>query len=90
MFTIQDIKSVIFSCISIYEFMILIRAILSFFPIETDGVVIRFLFSTTEFVLAPIRALLDKTPIGPSNIMIDFSPFAAVLLLDIVSRFLYM
>ena len=82
MFVMQYLQQVLIRVIDLYELLIVARCILSFFPINTDGLIIRFIYSITEFVLAPIRAWIDKTPIGPSKIMLDFSPFLAIMILE--------
>lgn len=82
MFVLQYLQQVLVRIIDLYELLIVVRCILSFFPINADGLIIRFVYSVTEFILAPIRAWMDKTPIGPSKIMLDFSPFIAIMILE--------
>jgi uncharacterized protein YggT (Ycf19 family) len=52
----------------------------------------RLLFALTDPVILPIRALLDKSPLGSaggrSGMMIDISPIIAMLLVGGVHRLL--
>ena len=73
--------------ISILELLILVRAITSWLPLEDDSPVLNFLYLTTEPILAPIRALLDRIPFM-RNLPIDASTLVAYLLLSILSAFL--
>ncbi|MEP7158104.1 MAG: YggT family protein [Chloroflexota bacterium] len=56
------------------------RVLLSWINPRFEGPVGRFLFETTEPLLAPIRRFL------PSTGMIDFSPLVLMLLLGVVVR----
>lgn len=56
-------------------FAIFIRAILSWFPIDHSGPLVRGLDSVTEPVLEPLRRLIPR--IG----MIDISPMVAIIVL---------
>ncbi|RME83340.1 MAG: YggT family protein [Caldilineae bacterium] len=58
------------------------RAILSWVRIDPYHPIIRLLDQITEPVLAPIRRLL------PMAAGLDFSPIIAIVLIDIVRRFL--
>ncbi len=59
--------------------VILGRVLMSFVNPRFDTPVGRFLYETTEPILAPIRKVLPQTG------MLDFSPMVAMLLLGIVS-----
>jgi YggT family protein len=61
------------------EVLILGRVLMSWLNPRFEGPVARFLFETTEPVLAPIRRVL------PSTVMIDFSPIVAFLLIGLVA-----
>jgi len=80
----------------VYEFLILIRVLLSWFPglpgragnvdpdrPALDHPVIRVLNQITDPVLAPLRRLIP--PIGAA---IDISPVIALILLEIIRRIL--
>ena len=66
------------------ELCMLIRAILSWFPIKDDNPILLFVTMITEPVVAPIRALLEKLG-WFRNIPIDISFIVAYILLSIVS-----
>lgn len=65
---------------SFIEYAILARIIISWLPIPRDNVFIRILYQITEPILAPIRGLIERSAIG-KNMMIDFSPVVAFLLI---------
>lgn len=66
------------------ELCMLIRAILSWFPIKDDNPILLFVTMVTEPIVAPIRAFFDHFG-WFRNIPIDISFFVAYILLSIVS-----
>ena len=68
--------------IRVLEYLILIRALLSFFPTLRASKIAYFIYQLTEPVLSPCRALLDKLGLGMG--MMDFSPILAYLLLNLL------
>ena len=70
--------------LAILQVCMLLRAILSWFPIRDDNPILLFVCMVTEPIVAPVRALFDHfgwfqdTPL-------DFSFLAAYLLLSIVT-----
>lgn len=64
--------------------VILGRVLMSWVNPRFEGPVGRFLFETTEPLLAPIRRIL------PSTGMIDLSPLVLLILLGIVMRLVLM
>lgn len=71
----------------IIYYLILIRAILSFFPTLKTSNISYFIYQMTEPVLAPCRAILDKLGLGMG--MFDFSPILAIILLNLMIRLLF-
>lgn len=69
--------------LSVIEYAILARCLISFLPISHDNQLINLLYQITEPILAPIRGLLERSPIG-SNSMIDFSPLVAFLIIGLL------
>ncbi len=59
---------------------ILIRVLLSWFPIDPSNPIIRVLFEITEPVLAPFRRVIPR--IG----MFDLSPLAALLVIQLIQQ----
>ncbi|MEY2765112.1 MAG: hypothetical protein RL552_17 [Actinomycetota bacterium] len=71
--------------IGLYTFVIFVRIILSWFPINPNGPlgqVTRLLFQVTEPVLGPARRIIPS--LGP----IDISPIVVVFALGFVQRLL--
>lgn len=71
----------------IIYYLILIRAILSFFPTLQTSNISYFIYQMTEPVLAPCRAILDKLGLGMG--MYDFSPILAIILLNLLIRMVF-
>lgn len=65
---------------SVLNLGILIRVLLSWFPVDPSNPLVRLVFDVTEPVLAPFRRVLPR--IG----MIDLSPLAALLVLQFLAR----
>lgn len=61
--------------LNIYEIVLLLRVLISWFRLDPYNPIIRVLYSLTEPLLQPIRQLLPPTG------MVDFSPLVALLLL---------
>jgi YggT family protein len=60
--------------------LVISRVLLSWINPRFEGPVARFLYETTEPMLAPIRRLLPQTG------MIDFSPLILMLVLGVIVR----
>lgn len=65
----------------LYELLIFVRCVMSFFPVYNK--VTEWVFMATEPVLAPCRKLTDKLNI---NLPIDFSPLIAILIMQLIQR----
>jgi YggT family protein len=61
--------------LNIYEIVLLLRVLISWFRLDPYNPIVRVLYSLTEPLLQPIRQLLPQTG------MVDFSPLVALLLL---------
>ena len=81
---IEIIERTVTYFFNIVFILILARVLMSWFPKAHGNQFVRLLYSLTEPILAPIRSLLRKTPLGGPGMMIDFSPVIAFLLLNIV------
>lgn len=68
--------------LSLYGLIILARALISWAPLDPWHPVVRFLRQATDPVIEPIRRFLPL--VGP----FDFSPFVALLLVELVRRLL--
>lgn len=69
--------------VSIYTFAIFLRAIISWFNPDPYNSAVRFLDKITEPLLYPIRKALWRFS---GNLPIDFSPFIAIILVQIAGR----
>ncbi len=58
--------------------LIVIRAILSWFPVDPANALVQLLNQLTEPILAPLRAVLPRFG------MIDLSPLVAIVLLQVI------
>lgn len=81
------IKIALGTLLRIIYYLILVRAILSFFPTLQTSRISYFIYQMTEPVLAPCRAILDKLGLGMG--MFDFSPILALILLNMLQRLIY-
>ena len=68
--------------------MLLVRVLLSWLPAFRNGRIVSFIFAFTEPMLAPIRRLIDRSPLGGPGMMLDFSPIIAILFLQFAERFM--
>jgi len=66
--------------LTVMQVAVLIRVLLSWFPIDPYNPIVRVLFEITEPVLAPFRKVVPR--IG----MFDLSPLAALLVISFVLR----
>lgn len=77
------ISQVIFLILRIFEFILLARVLLSWFPnVDRTNPIIRFLYDITEPILRPIRDML------PPNGMFDLSPLIAFLIIQVLAAIL--
>jgi len=60
--------------------MLFARIILSWFPMR-DSKFMELLCAFTEPVLAPVRRLVQRSPLGGPGMVLDFSPLIVFLLL---------
>ncbi len=77
------VANCVYLLLTVLEFMMLFRAIMSWMPIDEDSKIYNFLYAATEPVIIPIRMLLEKIP-GVKSFPLDLSFFAAVMLLSVV------
>jgi YggT family protein len=73
----------IFFILRAFEFILLARVLLSWFPnVDRSNPIIRLLYDITEPVLRPIRDML------PPNGMFDLSPLIAFLIIQVIATIL--
>ena len=66
--------------------LLFVRVFLSWMPMFR-GPVVDFIHMVTEPVLAPIRRLIDRSPLGGPGMIMDFSPIIAMIMLRLVANF---
>ncbi|MBQ8641747.1 MAG: YggT family protein [Clostridia bacterium] len=66
------------------ELLMLGRAILSWFPMDEDNALMRFLHAMTEPVIYPVRVLLERLDLF-QGLPIDMSFFFTFILISILS-----
>lgn len=69
--------------LEVLQFMMLARAIFSWFPNLSDSSLGDFLFTVTEWFITPVRALFDKFGWG-NGMMFDMPFFVTFILLSII------
>ncbi|MBO4950070.1 MAG: YggT family protein [Clostridia bacterium] len=73
--------------LEVLQFMMLARAVFSWFPNLSDSALGDFLFTVTEWVITPVRMLFDKMGWG-MNMMIDIPFFVTFILLSVLGSVL--
>jgi len=68
--------------------LVIIRVLLSWMPMVRGGRFVELIFAFTEPVLAPVRKIIDRSPLGGPGMMLDFSPIVAFVLLGFLRSFL--
>ncbi|AKS24833.1 hypothetical protein BOX30_06865 [Leptospirillum ferriphilum] len=71
--------------LTIYSWVIIIRALLSWVAPDPYNPVVRILHQVTEPVLAPIRKLVPPEKLAG----MDISPLIAIFLIQVLQHFLY-
>jgi len=78
--------SLIHTLITLYIWVLVVAAILSWFPVRSDGALVsvqRVLNRLCDPVLRPLRAILPRPSIGGTAI--DLSVFVAIIILEIIN-----
>jgi len=82
------LSDVVFWLFNILQGLLFVRVILTWLPMIRGGRLVEFVFAFTEPFLAPIRKLIERSPLGGPGMMLDFSPIVAFILLRLISSFL--
>lgn len=77
-----SVAQVVYVAFQVYSWLIFIRVLLSWFPVSPYNPIIKFIYETTEPLLAPMRRILPPSPAMP----IDFSPILAIIVLQFIER----
>lgn len=73
--------------LSALQYLMMARAIMSWFPVSEDNVILNFLYAVTEPVIMPVRMLLEKLG-WFEGLPLDMSFFFTFILLSILRTFL--
>jgi YggT family protein len=76
----SQVASLLALFLNLITFAIFFRALVSWFPIDRDGPVVRALDTITEPVLDPLRRVV------PTLGMIDLTPMVAMILLQVIAQ----
>ncbi|MCX7842784.1 MAG: YggT family protein [Clostridia bacterium] len=83
---VRALGTIVVLLLELFEIALFIRVIFSWLPIYKENQYIRLLYSVTEPVLSPIRAMLERSAFGRNMGMIDLSPIIAFLAIDLAKR----
>ena len=83
-YTVSTVASLL---LGFLELMMLVRAVMSWFPIDEENAILRFAYTVTEPFIYPVRLLLERIP-AFREMPIDISFFVTFLLLSLVQFFL--
>ena len=69
--------------LDVLRLMMFARAIASWIPSLSESALGEFLFTVTEWVIAPVRSLFDKLGFG-TNMIIDIPFFVTFILISMI------
>ena len=72
------VRVVVILC-NVMAVAVVIRSLLSWFPVDPSNFLVVFLVTITEPILSPLRRIIPRLD------MIDFTPLVAILLLMFIS-----
>ena len=70
------------------QILLIARIILSWIAMGRDNRLMELLYMLTEPILAPIRGLVNRSPLGGPGMVIDFSVLIAFVLLRVLHTFI--
>ncbi len=73
--------------ITILQFLMMIRAVMSWLPIDEDSTVVNFIMMVTEPVIVPVRMILNRFD-AVNDLPIDISFLVAFLMLSVLQMLL--
>lgn len=79
----MDILYFIRVLFDVLTILILLRVIVSWFSPRSTNILVKFLYRITEPLLAPLRRIIPR--LGP----LDFSPMAAIILIQLIYYLFY-
>lgn len=81
------VSQVVYLAVVLMSFMIMLRAIMSWFITDDDNRIYNFLIAVTEPLIIPIRSILERFEFF-RQLPIDMSMFFTMLILSIIQLFL--
>jgi len=69
---------------NVLTFVLFARILLSWFPLFHGTRLMGVIYAITEPILAPIRSMMQRSPLGGPNMVFDLSPLIAFLLLHLL------
>ena len=69
------------------EILFLVRIFLSFFGMGPNSMIGNIVYRMTEPIIAPVRAMVDRSPLG-GGVVLDFTYIFALILLSLVKGIL--
>ena len=73
---------------TVLQILIFIRFILSWISMGRPSNILGVVYTLTEPLFAPIRKLLNKSPLGGPGMMLDISPIILLFLIRIAESFI--
>jgi len=80
------IKNLIYTGLTVVEYLIIARCVLSFIPALHNNIIVDSLFRITDPILEPARKLIERLFAG-KYLVVDFSPVVTYLFI-LVIRFI--
>ena len=77
------IQNTLYQFLNIIIYMVLVRAVLSWFVRDLSNPLVRFLFEVTEPLLAPFKELQNKIGITGG---LDFSPIFLFMVIEFLKK----
>lgn len=84
---VNFLVSIVSIALGLMQFLLMIRAILSWFPFDDSSPLVLFVSVVTEPIILPVRQMLDKVRFF-AELPIDLSLFITYLLLTFISLLL--
>ena len=81
---ISVLSSTVGLLVDVLQFMMFARAIISWIPGLDESALGNFLFTVTEWIILPVRALFDKLGWG-NNMILDIPFFVTFIILAVLS-----
>ncbi len=82
MFVSRIVADTLWHLVRFINILILVRIALQFFNVNPLNPIVQFIYSVTEFILAPIRNVINDV-FGYSGFL-DFSPLVAIILIQVI------